>query len=299
MLVSLLCRPFDLPGGLAPDRLVIAAQSAEAAGLYGLHFGEHVVMGSSTDAYPRSGGYEHDLDAAWPEPLMTLAALAVCTSRIRLSTGVLLTPLRPAVLVAKSLATLDVLAAGRTEPGLGVGWQQAEYVAMGIPWEERYRRFSDTIRVCRALWEHDQPTSLHTDTVTLDGIYSQPRPVQQRLPLLFGFAMTPARGRQIAQLGDGWCASNIGLDAFRSGVIQLHRAWDAADRPRSELKVRVTVPTVFGVDSVMNVERTIDEAHKFVEAGATIVAMAIPRGLPSMSAVEDLIARIGAVAAQA
>ena len=74
---------------------------------------------------------------------MTLAALAVSTSTLRLSSGVLLTPLRSAALVAKSLATLDVLSNGRAEPGLGVGWQREEYEASGVAWDQRYRLFGE------------------------------------------------------------------------------------------------------------------------------------------------------------
>ena len=59
MQISLLCRPFDLPGGLAPGSLVATAQSAEAAGFYGLHFGEHIVMGNGVSAYPRAQAYPH------------------------------------------------------------------------------------------------------------------------------------------------------------------------------------------------------------------------------------------------
>ena len=79
-------------------------------------------------------------------PLTTLAALASATRDIRLATGVLIAPLRPPLLLAKTVATLDVLSQGRVDLGVGVGWQREELEAGGVPFEERWRRLDDTLR---------------------------------------------------------------------------------------------------------------------------------------------------------
>src|SRR6185436_18984466 len=85
----------------------------------------------------------------WVEPLTTLAAMAAVTSTVRLGTGVLITPLRPAVLLAKTIATLDNLSGGRVDLGVGLGWQREEYAAIGVSFTERWARHDDEIRACR------------------------------------------------------------------------------------------------------------------------------------------------------
>ena len=129
--LSLFMRPHQVPGGRLLDCLEVA-QLADRAGLHSIHFGEHLVIGGETDRYPY-GEFGHDADVPWLEPIATLAAMAAVTTGIRLSTSVLLTPLRPAALVAKSAATLDVLSDGRFDLGVGVGWQPDDFLAAGVP----------------------------------------------------------------------------------------------------------------------------------------------------------------------
>jgi hypothetical protein len=85
---------------------------------------------------------------------VSLSAFAAVTRNIRLSMGILIAPLRPAVLLAKQLATLDVMSRGRVDVGLGMGWQKEEYEAAGVPWETRYKQFDEQIEVCKLLWSH-------------------------------------------------------------------------------------------------------------------------------------------------
>ncbi|WP_141124868.1 LLM class flavin-dependent oxidoreductase, partial [Prescottella equi] len=82
-----------------------------------------------------------------------LSAVAAVTERVDLGVYVLVAPLRPALLLAKQIATLDVLSRGRTRIGVGVGWQQAEYAAAGIPFERRFGRLEETVAACRELWD--------------------------------------------------------------------------------------------------------------------------------------------------
>ena len=124
-------------------------------------------------------------------------------------------------------------------------------------------------------------------------MYSFPRPVQSRLPILFGFSMTPVRARQIVELGDGWCASLIGLEEFGAGAALLRETWQAAGRSVATLKLRVTSPTILDADGTVNVEATLHEAARYIDAGATIIALALPKDLPSMAAVDELLSAIG------
>src|SRR4051812_18674573 len=89
-----------------------------------------------------------------PEPLTTLAAMAGATKNIGLMTGILIAPLRPAALLAKTAATLHALSGGRLTLGVSTSWQSEEYAALGGPFRERGRRLDETLRACRELWSH-------------------------------------------------------------------------------------------------------------------------------------------------
>src|SRR5580704_15075684 len=114
------------------SRLVEAARQADEAGIDMLSITDHVVMGEHLENYPY-GPFPMPLDYPWFEPMTVLSAVAAVTRNIRLSTGILISPLRPAVLLAKQLATLDVMSRGRVTIGLGIGCQREEYAASGRP----------------------------------------------------------------------------------------------------------------------------------------------------------------------
>jgi len=294
--VSLHCRPFQLPHGDLRAILTVA-RWADEAGLYGIHFGEHVIMGEHIEAYPYPGRpYTHALDASWLEPFGTLCAIASVTERLRLSTGVLLAPLRSAPLLAKSVATLDVLSEGRAELAIGIGWQKEEYVASGVDWDTRYQRLLDTVRACRSLWEKDQAVSFSSKTVAFQRMYCRPQPVQARVPLLFGWGMTDRRARLVAELGDGWAPSLTTLETFTEGVRLLEKGFEAAGRGRDEMIVRATVPEHGEAGPNTSIDAKIAEAQRFVDAGATVVAIGSPTGAKGIGEVKDFIDALSALA---
>ena len=103
-------------------RIGDVARMAEDIGIDMISSTDHVVMGEHLENYPY-GPFRDNLEAPWYEPITALAAFAGVTKRIRLSMGILIAPLRPAVLLAKQLATLDVMSRGRVDVGIGLGWQ--------------------------------------------------------------------------------------------------------------------------------------------------------------------------------
>jgi alkanesulfonate monooxygenase SsuD/methylene tetrahydromethanopterin reductase-like flavin-dependent oxidoreductase (luciferase family) len=103
--------------------VVALARMAEDAGADTVVVPDHLVMSDRTDRY-RWGRFPLPVDAAWLEPLTVLAAIAGATRRVRLATGILIAPLRPAAVLAKTAATLDVLSRGRLDLGVGTGWQK-------------------------------------------------------------------------------------------------------------------------------------------------------------------------------
>jgi alkanesulfonate monooxygenase SsuD/methylene tetrahydromethanopterin reductase-like flavin-dependent oxidoreductase (luciferase family) len=130
-------------GNLAPA--VELAAIADRAGVDMISITDHVVMGEATDKYPY-GRFPSPPDYPWFEPLTFLATVAGATRDIRLGTAVVIAPLRPAVLLAKQAATLDVLSRGRLDLGVGVGWQKEEYEATGIPFDQRYGMLEEQLR---------------------------------------------------------------------------------------------------------------------------------------------------------
>lgn len=231
---------------------------------------DHVVMGENLGAYP-FGKFPVPLDFPWYEPMVTLAAIAAVTERIALSTGVLIAPLRPAVLLAKQLATLDAISRGRVEIGLGVGWQKEEYEASGIPFEGRFGRLEEQIKVCRLLWR-EAPASFAGNTVSFDKIHAWPRPARpQGIPVWMGLQATPRNCERIAALGDGWVPIHKDVAPIAEGVAALREAFAAHGRDPGTLEVCVGPRMRFDADRKPDLAATLAGAREYVEAGATVL----------------------------
>ena len=188
-------------------RLLDVARAADAAGADFIDVTDHVLMG--LNALQSGQGWElHHLEQPQPEPLTTLAAMAGATQRIKLMSGIVIAPLRPAGLLAKTGASLHALSRGRFVMGVTASWQKDEYDALGVPFDRRGQVLDDTIGGVRALWE-GAPASYHSPTVNFDGMFCSPRPAPgERIPIWFGGKFTPRSDSAGGDLGR-W------LDALR------------------------------------------------------------------------------------
>jgi probable F420-dependent oxidoreductase len=181
------------------------AVAAEEAGFESLWTVEHVVVPSGYEsAYPYdpSGKMPGGEDVDIPDPLIWLAWVASATSTIRLATGILIVPQRNPVVLAKELATLDHLSGGRVELGIGVGWLEEEFDAIGVPFSERGKRTDDNIAAMRALWSQEKAT-FHGEFTSFDECISRPRPVSGAIPVHVG-GHTDIAARRAGRLGDGF-----------------------------------------------------------------------------------------------
>ncbi len=230
---------------------------------------DHVVMGERVDRYPY-GTFPVPLDTPWYEPVTVLAAIAAATRRIRLSTGILISPLRPAVLLAKQLATLDVLSRGRVEIGIGTGWQREEYEASGIDFERRYRLLDEQVRVCRTLWS-EAPASFQGETVKLERIHQWPRPIQARLPIWMGLAPTPRNCRRLAELADGWIPMLQDPEALAAALADIRAAFAACGRDFAGFQTRVVLPGIFGADGAPDLAASLAAIPALQAAGVTMI----------------------------
>src|SRR5712691_80489 len=189
-----------------PRDLARIVSGGEALGYDYCTISDHVVIPRELEAkYPysdtgefpgRAGGDRH-------EQLTAVTFVAAKTAKLRLITSVTVVPHRPPVLTAKTLATIDVLSEGRLTWGIGVGWCQEEFEAIGTePFAERGAVTDETIAVCRELWTNENP-SFNGKYAKFSNVFFQPRPVQTRVPIWVGGESGPAM-RRTARLGDAW-----------------------------------------------------------------------------------------------
>jgi probable F420-dependent oxidoreductase len=205
--------------------------------------------------------------------MVVLAAIAAATAQIRLSMSVLIAPLRSAVLLAKQAATLDVISGGRLDLGVGVGWQEEEYLASGVPFERRLSRMTDQLRACRVLWSR-RPASFDSPTVRFRDVVQLPAPVQPGgVPLWFGIAAGDENCRRIAELGSGWVPISVDPGAIAPGVAKLRSAFRAAGRDPGELGVRAGLRPVLSSAGRPDLEATLAQAPGMAEAGVSCIEM--------------------------
>lgn len=257
------------------------ARMADAAGADQLTVSEHVAMGREIIGYPY-GRYPSTVDADWYEPVALLSAVAAVTARARLSTSILIAPLRPAVLLAKQLATLDHLSRGRLEIGLGTGWQKAEYDGCGVDFAGRTRLLDEQVQAMRALWTQ-APARFDGAHVAFDGLYSRPFPRQPGgVPIWFGIAPGPANVARIAAHGAGWAPwfglpsgdatcdvpRGAALERIAEGRARIHAALIACGRDPAGFAIRVMPEPKMGPDG-FDLSATIASADDYVAAGAT------------------------------
>jgi probable F420-dependent oxidoreductase len=261
------------PGGGDARLLVDLATRAEAAGVGGVIISDHVLIGERTDRYPW-GRFPYGPEAPWLEPLTVLTAIATVTQRLVLTTGVLIVPLRPATLLAKQVATLDLLSGGRVVLGVGTGWQAEEFAAQGLDPAERGQLLTDFMAACRMLWRF-APASFESPSVSFDRVWSEPRPTTPGgPPVLFSGTLTARNVRRIVDLGDGWIPiMGTTIDALADGVATLRAAYAEAGRQPDELRVRMALPLAKGADGGRDLAASMAGLPDVLAAGATEVSV--------------------------
>lgn len=274
--------------------VVDVARIADDAGIHQIVMTDHLAIGPRTDRYPFAPQFPYPPEEPWLEPLTVLAAFAGATSRVRLGTGVLIGPLRPALVMAKAVATLDVMSRGRVDLGLGTGWQREEFTDPGLPFIGRTARMEDAVRACRALWETEPPVSFASDTVSFTDLWCEPRPVQARLPIWFSGAANDATVRRVAELGDGWLPLAIPLDEVTATIEQMRAAFRDRGRDPATLGVRQNLAVKTDDDRRVDVDATVAPVPDLAARGITVVSVALGRFLRSRADVEPFLRDLGA-----
>jgi probable F420-dependent oxidoreductase len=244
-----------------PDALAKAAQAAEAAGFDSVWAGEHVVLPDPQVPPSPMPPQEPALD-----PLFALAWAAAHTTTIRLATGIVILPQRNPLVLAKQVASLDVLSGGRVMLGIGAGYLEPEFRAVGANFAERGAVTDEYLDAMSALW-YDRHPAYHGRFVDFAGIDARPRPVQRPVPLIVGGHTAPAYRRAVAR-GHGWYGYGLTPQQAATSVAGLAAAADRVHRPAElgELEISVTPRG----------QLTRELAGEFAEAGVHRLVLLAP-----------------------
>lgn len=253
-------------------------QAAESAGFESVWTVEHVIYPDayqSSYPYSASGKMPAASSTPIPDPLIWLAYLAAATTELRLGTGILIVPQRNPLVLAKEVATLDHLSGGRVELGIGVGWLEEEFDALGIPWPRRGARTDEYLDVMRALWA-DDGADFDGDFVNFSNVSSNPKPPGGSTRIVIG-GHSKAAARRAGLRGDGFFPGK-GSQGELAELFDIVRQ-TAADAGRDPGAIEFTTGSagVFGDDPVGAVEemtalgvgRLIIPGHKFINPTVT------------------------------
>ena len=207
-----------------PENIATVAGWAEQLGFHSVWVSDHVVLPRQVDSsypYDSENQWRAPANTPWIDPLLALAWAGAAAPSVQLGTSVLVLPLRNPVLLAKQLASLDLLSGGRTILGAGVGWMQEEFDLVGVPFSRRGARSVEMVQLMRAFWAAE-PVDFYGEFYQLSNCLMSPAPVQRPIPVVWGGHSTYALKRA-AQFGDGWHPTLISMAQLAEGVAQLRQ----------------------------------------------------------------------------
>ncbi len=230
----------------------------------------------------------------WPSSVATLAAVAAATTRVRIVAGAIIPPLRHPLLLAKDLATIDLLAEGRLVVQPTVSWQKAEYDAHGVPFHRRGAILDEHLAAMAALWS-GSPAEFHGEFYDFTDVYSDPKAWRPGGPRMWfgGQHMHPALLRRIVRYGHGFHPFGTPTD---DDLAQLAAGLHEAGRSLDEIElVGGTRATFDGPDSVADVERAMADIPDQVARGYSTFCMKPSQFTDDIRQVHDICRRMVAL----
>jgi probable F420-dependent oxidoreductase len=244
-----------------PDAAVHLAQCAEACGYDSVWSGEHVALNLDTDFSRYGSKRPYGPRSNFLEPMSVLAAVGQATTTVRLGTGILIAPLRNPVMLARTVTTVDVLSGGRLDLGVGVGWNEPEFVNVGASYSDRGRRTDEMLQVFDVLFGQESP-EFHGTFYDFGPIGFEPKPIQRPRPKTLIGGYSPAALRRAAKYGDGWYGAGR-ADNVGSIVTQLRKELHAAGR--GDVAFEILVTAIEGAPTRDELERLADQGvHRVV-----------------------------------
>ncbi len=258
---------------VAPEVSALVARTAEQAGFDSVWTAEHVVL-------PDPPTPESPIPAQTPllDPAIALTHIAAHTSSIRLATGIIILPQRNPAVLAKELASVDILSGGRLIFGVGAGYIPSEFAALGSCFETRGERCEEYIEAIRALWTQDEPC-FDGASVSFSAINAFPRPLQKPHPPIILGGMSPPALRRAARCGDGWYGFALDVETTEDCISRLRAAERSAALPPLEISITPAAPVdadalaryeALGVDRLvlLGLGGNAEELVSFVERAA-------------------------------
>jgi probable F420-dependent oxidoreductase len=220
------------------EAMVGMAQLAESLGFESVWTFEHVIVPldyHSQYPYSSTGKMGTTPESNFVDPLIALAAIASQTKTLRLGTGVNILSQASPLYLAKQAASLDFVSKGRFMLGVGIGWLEEEFKAIGVPFERRGARFDDYLQAMRKVWS-GEVVEHQSDFLDWSGFKSYPLPIQSPLPIVIGGSRGKAFERA-ARYGNGWFAPTASPDQLAPLLGELDRACADVGRDRGEIEV--------------------------------------------------------------
>lgn len=249
-----------------PDCSARIAATAEAAGFDSLWAGEHVVLPEPQEApSPLPPGYP------MLDPNICFAWLAAHTKTIRFGTGIIILPQRNPLVLAKEMASLDVLSGGRLIFGIGIGYLKAEFDALGIPFTEKAERTLEYLGAMQEIWSAEKP-AFQGRFVNYANIQALPRPQQQPgPPIVFG-GHVPGAFRRSVLHAHGWYGFGLNPDSTRDCLAGLEQAAREFERPAALGRLEISVSPFGNID--------LDQAKRYADMGVDRLIVLFPASSP-------------------
>ena len=222
----------------SPAAIVAAAKKAEELGFDAIFVNDHIVVGDDARSAPWTNVYD---------PVVAMSFIAAHTSRIRVGVSVLIMPYRNPIATAKALATLDRMSAGRLTVGVGVGWNETEFAALGVPFHERGARTNEYLRLWQACWAPGR-VSFAGKFVSFADMHVNPKPVQQPYPPIWIGGASDAALRRAARFAAAWQPTPLSVAQLVERRDALRRACETAVRKPipTRMSFRVELSTITG-----------------------------------------------------
>ena len=259
------------------------ARRAEELGFDSYLRGDHIVLptgGTTQYPYSSDGSFSRSTDEPFLETMTLMGFLAACTDTIKLGSTVVILPYRNPVVQAKMFASLDVLSNGRMICGVGVGWLEKEFEALGVPYDLRGPMTDEFLQIFKVLWTEDDPV-FQGKFYSFDGIEFHPKPVQKpHIPIWVG-GNTRSAIRRTAKYGDCWHPTRQTPEFVAKNMPYLRQETERAGRDPDQLLISLKRSVHFtdlGVEEVTSVrtggalvastQEIVDDVYRCRELGS-------------------------------
>ena len=293
---------FMLPvmGAMATrENMVGMAEMAEARGFESIWVPDHVIMPTrieSTYPYTKSGGFIADPKGDHLEPFTSLAFVAACTERVRLGFSVMVAPYRHPLVTGKMMAAIDVLSNGRLDVGVGAGWLNEEFEALGVAPERKWVRTEEYIRIWKELWTAEEP-EYDGEFHSFSHVQCRPQPMQKPHPPITIGGNGNACFQRVVALADGWqVVSEAPNDVYSLGgdlttaLAELHRVAESAGRDPHTIEVSAVI--IAGT-----AEGVLRDLPQYERIGVTRLILDFPSFVSDIDEMIEILEKIAAEAA--